>query len=66
MPEIHEEMKFTDAAAQKTNEKPSLNRCMKLTWTIRSISQRVPLPLRRTSSGDIGIIVAKEKMNGWT
>jgi hypothetical protein len=34
------------------------------TWTIKSISQRVPLPLRKTSSGDIGIIVARENMNG--
>lgn len=36
------------------------------TWTISNISQRVPLPLRKTSSGDMGIIVAREKIKGWT
>lgn len=35
-----------------------------LTCTIRSISQSVPLPFRKTSSGDMGIIVAREKING--
>eukprot|EP00951_Prasinocladus_malaysianus_P024164 scaffold207812_cov18-Prasinocladus_malaysianus.AAC.1 len=34
-------------------------------WTMRRVSQRVPEPLRRTSSGGMGMIVAREKMNGW-
>ena len=33
--------------------------------TISSCSHSVPLPLRSTSSGGIGMIVAKEKMKGW-
>ena len=38
------------------------------TWkacTISSASHRVPEPLRRTSSGGMGITVAREKMKGW-
>ena len=33
--------------------------------TISSCSHSVPLPLRSTSSGGIGMIVASEKMKGW-
>ena len=33
--------------------------------TMSSCSHSVPLPLRSTSSGGIGMIVASEKMNGW-
>ena len=33
---------------------------------MRSISQSVPDPLRNTSSGGIGIMVAREKINGCT
>ena len=34
--------------------------------TIRSVSQRVPLPFRNTSSGFRGMMLHKEKMKGWT
>lgn len=33
--------------------------------TISSCSHRVPEPLRSTSSGGMGMIVASEKMKGW-
>jgi hypothetical protein len=33
--------------------------------TMSSCSHSVPEPLRSTSSGGIGMIVASEKMNGW-
>ena len=34
--------------------------------TISSVSQRVPLPFRKTSSGLSGIMLQSEKMKGWT
>eukprot|EP00878_Enallax_costatus_P027917 GHUV01030106.1.p1 GENE.GHUV01030106.1~~GHUV01030106.1.p1 ORF type:complete len:118 (-),score=19.00 GHUV01030106.1:400-753(-) len=33
--------------------------------TMSSCSHSVPEPLRRTSSGGMGMMVAREKMNGW-
>jgi len=30
------------------------------------VSQRVPLPFRRTSSGQSAMMLQREKMNGWT
>lgn len=33
--------------------------------TMSRPSQRVPDPLRRTSSGGMGMTVAREKMKGW-
>jgi hypothetical protein len=33
--------------------------------TISSCSHSVPDPLRSTSSGGMGMMVASEKMNGW-
>jgi hypothetical protein len=34
--------------------------------TINNVSQSVPLPFLRTSSGLRGMILHREKMKGWT
>lgn len=34
--------------------------------TMRSVSHRVPVPFRRTSSGLRGMMLHSENINGWT
>ena len=55
-----------DTANLWTTQQQLQTRLRYFTWTMRSISHSVPLPLRNTSSGDIGMIVASEKIKGCT
>ena len=59
----HDDVCVVRLHLRKVNDRPDAS---KVALTIKSVSQSVPLPLRRTSSGLRGMMLQSEKMNGLT